>query len=77
MGAILAGLITEARLSDPKLPQIVNPGGYLRGMVQADERGELNLISSFIGLLARRVREEEQTLRSDGALPVNAVTRAW
>ncbi len=63
MGAILAGVITDARLSDPKLPPVVNPGGYLRGMVNADERGELNLISSFMGLLARRTREEEDGLR--------------
>ncbi|WP_170425189.1 helix-turn-helix domain-containing protein [Ruegeria arenilitoris] len=62
MGAILAGVITDARLSDPKLPLVVNPGGYLRGMVQADERGELNLISSFMGLLARRAREEDHGL---------------
>ncbi|SDX86035.1 Replication protein C C-terminal region [Ruegeria halocynthiae] len=65
MGAILAGVITDARLSDPKLPQVVNPGGYLRGMVQADQRGELNLISSFMGLLARRAREEEDGLPQD------------
>ncbi|WP_271951182.1 helix-turn-helix domain-containing protein [Ruegeria faecimaris] len=65
MGAILAGVITDARLSDPKLPPVVNPGGYLRGMVKADERGELNLISSFIGLLARRAREEEDGQRQD------------
>ncbi len=63
MGAILAGLITDARLSDPRLPPVVNPGGYLRGMVHADERGELNLISSFMGLLARRAREDEDGLR--------------
>ncbi|WP_299949665.1 helix-turn-helix domain-containing protein [uncultured Ruegeria sp.] len=63
MGAILAGVITDARLSDPKLPPVVNPGGYLRGMVKADERGELNMISSFMGLLARRAREEEDGLR--------------
>ncbi|WP_170328184.1 helix-turn-helix domain-containing protein [Ruegeria arenilitoris] len=62
MGAILAGVITDARLSDPRLPLVVNPGGYLRGMVKADERGELNLISSFMGLLARRAREEEDEL---------------
>ncbi|WP_171238910.1 helix-turn-helix domain-containing protein [Ruegeria sp. HKCCA5763] len=62
MGAILAGVITDARLSDPRLPPVVNPGGYLRGMVQADERGELNLISSFMGLLARRAREEEDRI---------------
>lgn len=60
MGAILAGLITDARLTDPKLPPVVSPGGYFRGMVQADERGELNLLSSFMGLLARRAREEER-----------------
>lgn len=63
MGAILAGVITDARLSDPLLPPLVNPGGYLRGMVQAEESGELNLISSFMGLLARRAREEEDGLR--------------
>ncbi|MES0827951.1 helix-turn-helix domain-containing protein [Ruegeria sp. SCP11] len=65
MGAILAGVITDARLSDPRLPPVVNPGGYLRGMVQADERGELNLISSFMGLLARRAREDEDGLPQD------------
>ncbi|WP_282170926.1 helix-turn-helix domain-containing protein [Ruegeria atlantica] len=65
MGAILAGVITDARLSDQKLPPVVNPGGYLRGMVKADERGELNLISSFMGLLARRAREEEDGLPQD------------
>ncbi len=65
LGAILAGVITDARLSDPRLPPVVNPGGYLRGMVQAEERGELNLISSFMGLLARRAREEEGGLQQD------------
>ncbi|WP_170574737.1 helix-turn-helix domain-containing protein [Ruegeria atlantica] len=63
LGAILAGVITDARLSDPRVPPVVNPGGYLRGMVKADERGELNLISSFMGLLARRAREDEDGLR--------------
>ena len=65
MGAILVGLITDARLSDPRLPPVVNPGGYLRGMVQAGERGELNLISSLMGLLARKAGEEEDGLRQD------------
>lgn len=65
MGAILAGLITDARLTDPKHPPIASPGGYFRGMVQADERGELNLLSSFMGLLARRAREEEQGFRDE------------
>ncbi len=65
MGAILSGVIADARLSDPRLPPVVNPGGYLRGMVQAEERGELNLISSFMGLLARRAREEEDGLPQD------------
>lgn len=59
IGAMLAGLIADARLSDPKQPRVVSPGGYFRGMVQADETGELNLISSFMGLLARRAKEEE------------------
>ncbi len=63
MGAILAGVATDARLSDPRLPPVVHPGGYLRGMVKADERGELNLISSFMGLLARRAREDDDGLR--------------
>ncbi|WP_298855583.1 helix-turn-helix domain-containing protein [uncultured Ruegeria sp.] len=63
MGALLSGVIADARLSDPRLPPVVNPGGYLRGMVKADERGELNLISSFMGLLARRAREEEHGIR--------------
>lgn len=63
IGAILSGVIADARLSDPRLPPVVNPGGYLRGMVKADERGELNLISSFMGLLARRAQEEENGLR--------------
>lgn len=59
MGAILAGLIIDARLTDPKRPRVVSPGGYFRGIVRADERGDLNLLSSFMGLLARRAREEE------------------
>lgn len=63
LGAMVAGLIADARLSDPKQPPVVSPGGYFRGMVKADEKGELNLISSFMGLLARRAKEDEQNLR--------------
>lgn len=62
--AIVAGLVTDARLSDPKQPHVVSPGGYFRGMVQADEKGELNLLSSFMGLLARRAREDENAFRN-------------
>ena len=65
MGAILVGVVADARLSDPRQPPVISPGGYLRGMVQAEERGELNLISSFMGLLVRRAREEEDGLPQD------------
>jgi replication initiation protein RepC len=61
-GAMVAALIADARLSDPKQPPVVSPGGYFRGMVKADEKGDLNLISSFMGLLARRAKEDEQNL---------------
>lgn len=59
---MVAGLIADARLSDPKQPAVVSPGGYFRGMVKTDEKGDLNLISSFMGLLARRAKEDERNL---------------
>ena len=59
LGAMIAGLITDARLTDPNQHPVGNPGGYFRGMINADERGELNLISSYMGLLARRAKEDE------------------
>lgn len=63
LGAMVAVLIADARLSDPKRPPVVNPGAYFRGMLKADEKGDLNLLSSFMGLLARRAKEDEDNLR--------------
>ncbi len=59
-GANMAALITDARLTDAKLPPIVRPGGYFRSMIKADRQGELNMIGSFMGLVARRAKEEEE-----------------
>ena len=60
-GAILAAIITDAKLTDPKTP-VANPGGYLRGMTRAAKDGNLNLISGWMGLIARRSTEEDQQL---------------
>ncbi|WP_226554721.1 replication initiation protein RepC [Celeribacter naphthalenivorans] len=59
MGAIIAALITDAKTSDPKNP-VASPGGYLRSLTHAAKTGELNLLASFMGLLARREREAER-----------------
>ncbi len=59
-GANMAALITDARLTDPNLLPVVSPGGYFRSMIKAGQRGELNLVGSFVGLVARRAKEEEE-----------------
>lgn len=56
-GAILAAILTDAKLTDPTAP-VANPGGYLRGMTRAAKAGELNLIAGWMGLIARRDHEE-------------------
>lgn len=56
-GAILAAILTDAKLTDPTAP-VANPGGYLRGMTRAAKAGELNLIAGWMGLIARRDQEE-------------------
>ena len=58
LGAIVAGVITDAKISDPKQP-VANPGGYFRGMNRAAQRDELNLIAGWMGLVARRAKEEQ------------------
>ena len=57
LGAIVAGVLTDAKVTDPKQP-VANPGGYLRGMTRAAQKDELNLIAGWMGLVARRTREE-------------------
>jgi len=47
--AMICALITDARCSDPRA-RVWNPGGFMRGMVRAAQRGELHLIGSLIGL---------------------------
>ncbi|WP_300074110.1 replication initiation protein RepC [uncultured Ruegeria sp.] len=56
---IVAALITDARLTDPKLPRVGSPGGYFRSMIKAHQKDDLNLIGSLMGLMARRAKEEE------------------
>ncbi len=58
LGAIVAGVLTDAKVSDPRQP-VANPGGYFRGMTRAAKRDDLNLIAGWMGLVARRGREEE------------------
>lgn len=57
LGAIVAGVLTDAKVTDPK-QRVANPGGYLRGMTRAAKKDELNLIAGWMGLVARRTREE-------------------
>jgi replication initiation protein RepC len=57
LGAIVAGVLTDAKVTDPK-QRVANPGGYLRGMTRAAQKDELNLIAGWMGLVARRTREE-------------------
>ena len=59
MGAIVSGVLTDAKVSDPKHP-VANPGGYFRGMTRAAKRDELNLIAGWMGLVGRRTKEEDQ-----------------
>lgn len=47
--AMICALITDARCDDSRAA-VWNPGGFMRGMVRAARRGELNLIGSLIGL---------------------------
>lgn len=54
--AMICALITDARCSDPRA-RVWNPGGFMRGMVRAAERGELHLIGSLIGLSELRQAE--------------------
>lgn len=57
--AMICALITDARCSDPRA-RVLSPGGYMRGMVRACERGELNLVQSLIGLSERRRVENDR-----------------
>ena len=59
LGAIVAAVLTDAKVSDPRQP-VANPGGYFRGLVRAAERDDLNLVGGWMGLVARRIREEKQ-----------------
>ncbi|RYG90087.1 hypothetical protein EU803_15865 [Loktanella sp. IMCC34160] len=59
LGAIVAGVLTDAKVSDPIQP-VANPGGYFRGMTRAAKRDELNLVAGWMGLVARRAKEEER-----------------
>lgn len=63
-GAILAAILTDAKLTDPTAP-VANPGGYLRGMTRAAKAGELNLISGWMGLIARRDQEDRMQAYGD------------
>ena len=56
--ATMAMLILDASRDRPGLP-VRNPGGYLRGMARAAERGDLNIIGSLIGLSERRKDERD------------------
>jgi replication initiation protein RepC len=51
--AMLCLLITDAKRHDPDHP-VYSPGGYLRGMVRAAERRELNLERSLLRLARKR-----------------------
>lgn len=51
--AMICALITDARCDDPRT-RVWNPGGFIRGMVRAAQRGELHLIGSLIGLSEQR-----------------------
>ena len=54
--ATLALVLADARREHPTDP-VRNPGGYLRGMTRAFERGRLNLVGSLEGLSVRRRQE--------------------
>ncbi|AUQ52619.1 plasmid replication protein RepC_soli-2a (plasmid) [Phaeobacter inhibens] len=56
--ATMCILILDASRDRPGLP-VKNPGGYLRGMTRAAERGQLNLIGSLIGLSERKKHEND------------------
>lgn len=54
--ATLALVLADARREHPADP-VRNPGGYLRGMTRAFQRGQLNLVGSLAGLSLRRRQE--------------------
>ena len=58
--AALCLFIADARREDRFRP-VVNVGGYLRGMVRAHDKGQLNLVGSLIGL-SERLRDTRRTL---------------
>lgn len=51
--AALCILVLDANRDHPQTP-VRNPGGFLRGMIRAQKRGNLNLTGSLIGLQRRR-----------------------
>ena len=51
--AALCVMLLDANRDHPTAP-VMNPGGALRGMIKAHNRGKLNLIGSLIGLHRRR-----------------------
>lgn len=51
--AALCIMLLDANRDHPTAP-VMNPGGALRGMIKAHNRGKLNLIGSLIGLHRRR-----------------------
>jgi replication initiation protein RepC len=51
--AALSVMLLDANRDHPTAP-VMNPGGALRGMIKAHNRGKLNLIGSLIGLHRRR-----------------------
>ena len=51
--AAICVLLLDANRDHPTSP-VMNPGGALRGMIKAHNRGKLNVIGSLIGLHRRR-----------------------
>ena len=51
--AAICVLLLDANRDHPTSP-VMNPGGALRGMIKAHNRGKLNIIGSLIGLHRRR-----------------------
>lgn len=54
--AMICVLVIDAKCSDPAV-RIASPGGYMRAMVRARQRDELNLTGSLIGLSEQHRRE--------------------
>ena len=66
MGPALATtclIVLAAKAADPDIP-ILSPGGYLRGMTNAHERGQLHIMGSLIGLSERSRFAPGQAVRS-------------